>query len=289
MSPIEETMADYAASGLTIGPHAMAYFRERLRELGVVTSAALRHVRNGRHVCIAGHVIVRQRPGTAKGMLFLTLEDETGTCNAVVTPRVIRHNRRLLYACRALLIEGPVQKVGGVIHVKGLRFQELPFLGAGCGTAEMEEGRFTRSLIPVRSPDGQIVLDKDEHPRPQTTLEGLAKLEPSFIQLGQYVQKGDRLTFDDKARQVYPQVEKLEHVHTAGNSSGIVDGAAIKSVHGSSDRVLVGGGAGPRDSRRCRSSRSSSLGSPSTARTTTRGRRRRSRRGRLRDTPSRQS
>ena len=94
----------------------------------------------------------------------------------------------------------------------------------------MEEGRFARSLIPVRSPDGQIVLDKDEHPRPQTTLEGLAKLEPSFVQLGQYVQKGDRLTFDDKARQVYPQVEKLEHVHTAGNSSGIVDGAAAVLV-----------------------------------------------------------
>ncbi len=90
----------------------------------------------------------------------------------------------------------------------------------------IEEGRFAKSLIPVRSPDGHVALEQDEHPRPQTTLEALAKLEPSFAQLGQYVQKGDQLSFDQKARGVYPQVERLDHVHTAGNSSGIVDGAA---------------------------------------------------------------
>jgi acetyl-CoA C-acetyltransferase len=94
----------------------------------------------------------------------------------------------------------------------------------------MEEARFAKSLVPVRSPDGNIVLDRDEHPRPQTTVEGLGKLEPSFVQLGQYVQKGDQLTFDQKARQVYPRVERIEHVHTAGNSSGIVDGAAAVLV-----------------------------------------------------------
>jgi acetyl-CoA C-acetyltransferase len=90
----------------------------------------------------------------------------------------------------------------------------------------MEEGRFAKSLVPVRGRDGTIVLERDEHPRPQTTVEALAKLEPSFVQLGRYVQKGDELTFDEKARRVYPQVTQLDHVHTAGNSSGIVDGAA---------------------------------------------------------------
>jgi acetyl-CoA C-acetyltransferase len=94
----------------------------------------------------------------------------------------------------------------------------------------MEEGRFARSLVPVRSPDGQVLLDRDEHPRPDTTLEGLAALAPSFVQLGEYVQKGDELSFDQKARKVYPQVTAIDHVHTAGNSSGIVDGAAAVLV-----------------------------------------------------------
>ena len=90
----------------------------------------------------------------------------------------------------------------------------------------MEENRFARSLVPVNDPDGRVALDCDEFPRPGTTLETLGRLDPSFAQLGQYVQKGDELTFDQKARQVYPDVREIQHVHTAGNSSGIVDGAA---------------------------------------------------------------
>ncbi|HME72663.1 MAG TPA: acetyl-CoA C-acetyltransferase [Myxococcota bacterium] len=89
-----------------------------------------------------------------------------------------------------------------------------------------KEGRFDKSLIPVRDLDGKIALDHDEHPRVGTTIESLAKLPPSFEGLGTYVQKGDTLSFDQKAKQRYPQVGKLNHVHHAGNSSGIVDGAA---------------------------------------------------------------
>jgi len=94
----------------------------------------------------------------------------------------------------------------------------------------MEEGRFRRSLVPVTNQEGRVVLDKDEHPRPETTLEGLAKLEPSFAQLGSYVQKNDTRSFDQKALDTYPQAGKIEHLHTAGNSSGIVDGAAAVLV-----------------------------------------------------------
>ncbi|MBI5504293.1 MAG: acetyl-CoA C-acetyltransferase [Deltaproteobacteria bacterium] len=90
----------------------------------------------------------------------------------------------------------------------------------------VEEGRLDKSLLPVRDYDGNLVLDRDEFPRPQTTLEGLASLEPSFAAMGPYVQKGDTLSFDDKAMKVYPEVKAIAHVHTAGNSSGIVDGAA---------------------------------------------------------------
>ncbi len=96
--------------------------------------------------------------------------------------------------------------------------------------AAMEEGRFARSVVAVRSLEGAVVLEHEEFPRPQTTLEALGKLEPSFAQLGRYVQKGDQLTFDQKAQKVYPQVPEIQHVHTAGNSSGIVDGAAAVLV-----------------------------------------------------------
>jgi acetyl-CoA C-acetyltransferase len=94
-----------------------------------------------------------------------------------------------------------------------------------CALAQ-KEGRFERSLVPVKDASGATVLDRDEHPRAGTTLESLAKLPPSFEQLGQYVQKGDALSFDAKAKQRYPHVDRIDHVHHAGNSSGIVDGAS---------------------------------------------------------------
>ncbi len=92
--------------------------------------------------------------------------------------------------------------------------------------AAIDDGRFAKSIVSVRGPDGEVVLDHDEHPRPQSTAETLGQLEPSFSQLGEYVQKGDTLTFDQKAKSVYPDVAEIDHIHTAGNSSGIVDGAA---------------------------------------------------------------
>ncbi|RMF20659.1 MAG: acetyl-CoA C-acetyltransferase [Deltaproteobacteria bacterium] len=94
----------------------------------------------------------------------------------------------------------------------------------------VEENRFAKSLIPVKDADGNVVLDRDEHPRPETTREGLATLEPSFAKLAEYVQEGDELTFDQKALKVYPQLDHIEHVHHAGNSSGIVDGASAVLV-----------------------------------------------------------
>jgi acetyl-CoA C-acetyltransferase len=96
--------------------------------------------------------------------------------------------------------------------------------------AAQAEGRFARSLIPVRDLDGELALDVDEFPRPGTTMETLAQLKPSFEGMGGYVQKGDTMSFDDKAKSVYPNVKEIPHVHTAGNSSGIVDGASALLV-----------------------------------------------------------
>jgi acetyl-CoA C-acetyltransferase len=96
---------------------------------------------------------------------------------------------------------------------------------ARCQLAQKED-RFSGSLIPTRDLEGNVVLERDEHPRASSTLESLGQLSPSFEGMGGYVQKGDTLSFDAKARSRYPQVDEITHVHTAGNSSGIVDGAS---------------------------------------------------------------
>ena len=106
------------------------------------------------------------------------------------------------------------------------------------------EGRFDGGLIPVHGPDGATVLDRDEHPRPGTTLEALAKLKPSFAAMGASCLENDSRTFDDMALECYPSVEQIEHVHHAGNSSGVVDGAAAALV--ASDQWVRRQGITPR-------------------------------------------
>ncbi|HKV54116.1 MAG TPA: OB-fold nucleic acid binding domain-containing protein, partial [Candidatus Binataceae bacterium] len=129
MTPLEETLADYSATGFTAGPHVMSHLRQRLAAEGILSAAELAHARNGSWTKAAGVVIVRQRPGTAKGLLFLTLEDETGIANAIVTPEHFHANRALLHRAQILIVEGPLQKQDGVIHVLGRRFTELKLSG----------------------------------------------------------------------------------------------------------------------------------------------------------------
>jgi error-prone DNA polymerase len=125
MSALEETLADYRTSGVSTGPHVMAHLRARLAKRGVLSAVALRDVPNGRWARTAGHVIVRQRPGSAKGMCFLTIEDETGTSNAVLTPQQFRRFRVALHTAPLVEIEGPVQNVDGVLHVRVKRLVPL--------------------------------------------------------------------------------------------------------------------------------------------------------------------
>ncbi|MFM8562459.1 MAG: acetyl-CoA C-acetyltransferase [Acidimicrobiia bacterium] len=93
-----------------------------------------------------------------------------------------------------------------------------------------EEGRFDRSIVPIMNPDGSVALAKDEHLRPSTTMESLAGLAPSFERLGGRVLDGFEKSFDDMCKQVYPQIAGVNHVHHAGNSSGVVDGAGVIMV-----------------------------------------------------------
>jgi error-prone DNA polymerase len=128
LTPLETTLADYRSTGLTTGPHVMAHLRPALAKRGVLSARELRDAPNGRFVRVAGHVIVRQRPGSAKGFCFVTLEDETGTLNGVFTPDQFERLRGPLHAAPLLELAGPVQNVDGVIHV---RVREVRPLAAG--------------------------------------------------------------------------------------------------------------------------------------------------------------
>jgi len=94
----------------------------------------------------------------------------------------------------------------------------------------IEQRRFARSLVPVLDPSGQVLLAQDEHPRPGATLDVFARLKPAFDALGAQRSEVTQRTFDEMALSVYSQLDRIEHLHTAGNSSGIVDGAAAVLV-----------------------------------------------------------
>jgi len=129
MSRMDETLADYAATGLTAGPHLMTYLREKLRAQNVLSADDLTRAKHETWVKTAGVVIVRQRPGTAKGFLFLTLEDETGIANLIVTPDLFQKNRLLLRSAGILLAEGVLQQVDGVTAIRARRFAEITIPG----------------------------------------------------------------------------------------------------------------------------------------------------------------
>jgi error-prone DNA polymerase len=125
MTTEERLAADYTGTGLTTGPHPMAYHRAELRAEGIFSARELEALRSGRYVRVAGCVIARQRPGTAKGFVFLSLEDETGIANVILTPDVFERDRVVVTRNRFLRIEGPVQNQEGVIHVKAQRIVPL--------------------------------------------------------------------------------------------------------------------------------------------------------------------
>src|SRR5512146_1314625 len=118
MTPTEPMVADFRGSGVTVGHHPMSYHRARMRKLGALTAVELTRIPNGRRVKVGGTVIVRQRPGTARGFVFLSLEDETGIANVIIMPDLFQKNRLLLVSERFLLVEGVLQNIDRVVSVK---------------------------------------------------------------------------------------------------------------------------------------------------------------------------
>jgi error-prone DNA polymerase len=123
----ERVVEDYVTTGLSLKEHPVRFFRERLDALGVTVNAQLRDeaLLSDTTVTVAGLVLVRQRPGTSKGVVFMTLEDETDIANVIVWPKVFEKNRRTVMTARFLAVRGRSQRAGLVIHVVAESFIDL--------------------------------------------------------------------------------------------------------------------------------------------------------------------
>ena len=131
MQPLERLEADYRGTGLTVGRHPMHYLRGRVQGMDVLSSREIEAAADGQRVRVAGAVITRQRPGTAKGFCFITLEDETGVSNLILTPQVFQAHRPVVMHETFLLAEGVLQNTEGTAAVKAEKLQALgsPELG----------------------------------------------------------------------------------------------------------------------------------------------------------------
>jgi error-prone DNA polymerase len=130
MTAEERLAADFRGTGITVGPHPMAYRRAEMKRHGVRQAIELAKLPDGTHVRVAGAVIARQRPGTAKGFVFLSLEDETGIANAIITPQLFEMDQTVVVHHSFLLIEGTLQNQDNVVSVKAQRVQPLSIMNA---------------------------------------------------------------------------------------------------------------------------------------------------------------
>ena len=121
----ERLVADYAGTDLTIDKHPMYYRRIELHRQGIRSAVELRNCRDGEFVRTAGCVIARQRPGTAKGFIFISMEDETGIANIIVTPDIYERNRLIIMRSKFLIVDGTLQNKDNVMHVRAVQLMAL--------------------------------------------------------------------------------------------------------------------------------------------------------------------
>jgi error-prone DNA polymerase len=134
MTVEERLVADFRGTGVTLGSHPMAYYRAELRRLKIRAAGELPGLADGTQVRVAGAVIARQRPGTAKGFVFLSLEDETGIANAIITPQLFERDHTVVVHHPFLLIEGNLQNRDNVVSVKAERVAPLEITRAEPGS-----------------------------------------------------------------------------------------------------------------------------------------------------------
>ena len=129
MTTEERLVADFDSTGVTLGPHPMAYHRVAMNAAGVLSAASLKGMPDGIYARIAGAVIARQRPGTAEGFIFLSLEDETGISNAIINPQLYERNRITVTRGKFLRVDGTLQNQDGVINVRASAVHVLALSG----------------------------------------------------------------------------------------------------------------------------------------------------------------
>jgi len=161
MSAPKEVAEDYRTTSLSLKAHPVSFFREDLARMRVVPCASLKGMRDRRRLSVGGLVLVRQRPGTAKGVVFLTLEDETGIANIVCWKDAFDANRRLVMGAAFLVVHGTVQKASDVIHVVAERFTDL---SAKLGEMrDHEDAPGAKPPPPHARPDNRLVRSRDFH------------------------------------------------------------------------------------------------------------------------------
>ena len=166
MRPGRTVVEDYGAVGLTLREHPVWFLRDTLAARGMTTCAALDQVRDGRRVIVPGLVLVRQKPGSAKGVMFITIEDETGIANLILWPSVFERQRRLVLTTGMVACHGRVQHEGGVTHVITERLEDLTPLLRQVGeqdwtpaTGRGDEARHGGTPDARQNPKHKAVLD----------------------------------------------------------------------------------------------------------------------------------
>ncbi|GGB38740.1 error-prone DNA polymerase 1 [Roseibium aquae] len=177
MLPGAHVMADYQTLSLSLKAHPVAFVRERLQTQQVVPCAHLDGIRNGRTVTVAGLVLVRQRPGSAKGVIFMTLEDEGGTANVIVWPTVFEKYRSLVLGPRFLKVRGRLQMETGVIHVVAEHLEDATPMLAGLSAMGLNTAALARA-DEVKRP----VIELSEKVRPASRLAQLVRDVPELRQ-----------------------------------------------------------------------------------------------------------
>jgi error-prone DNA polymerase len=156
MSQPQHVAEDYRTTSLSLKDHPVRFFREELIRQKVVPCQVLKTVRDRRRLSVGGLVLVRQRPGTAKGVVFMTLEDETGIANIVVWRDAFEAHRRLVMTSAFLIVHGQVQREGEVVHVVAERFTDL--------SGRLSELREDQGEIAVHSKvTGRLIRSRDFH------------------------------------------------------------------------------------------------------------------------------
>jgi error-prone DNA polymerase len=169
MADGEEVVEDYRSVGLSLRAHPLAFLRDELTARKMITCEALRDMKDGRWVNLAGLVLLRQKPGSAKGVMFITLEDETDVANLVVWPNLFEKHRRVVLGASMMGLRGQVQREGDVIHIVVQRLDDLSSLLASVGQRSDLASIYQVSRADVvRSPMAPDPRDPNTHPLGRT-------------------------------------------------------------------------------------------------------------------------